>query len=299
MPLLWKNILGVFVIESEEVVDKSLFTKDPEEVAEKLVEETQEEKEFEESYDSLKEGSGDLTIERLSREFGLFEGRKDLLEFERKVAIEFSKKSIEESQGKDKELIEAVRALDEIKDTKNTLKERLSSWASLYIDNTEKGNLISRLREESELESEKVRDFAQLMEEIERNEEGLEDYIESLSRKVAPNLSELLGALLNARVLALAGSLEKLAKMPSSTVQVLGAEKALFRYMRGEGSAPKHGVIFLHPCVNQAPNDKRGKIARFLANKVSIAARLDFYGEKTRGEKLRKELEDKFEEVKS
>jgi nucleolar protein 56 len=89
-----------------------------------------------------------------------------------------------------------------------------------------------------------------------------------------------------------------MAKMPASTVQMLGAEKALFRYLRGEGTPPKHGILFEHEFVRPLPNNERGKMARFMANKAVIAARLDNYGDKHKGEELREETREKFEELK-
>jgi len=85
--------------------------------------------------------------------------------------------------------------------------------------------------------------------------------------------------------------------MPSSTVQVLGAEKALFRHMRGEGSAPKHGVLFMHQTIRNLPEGKRGKMARFLANKATIAARLDRFGGAFKGEEYKNDVRERFEEL--
>jgi len=112
------------------------------------------------------------------------------------------------------------------------------------------------------------------------------------------NLGTLLGPLLTARIVSLAGGLEELARKPSSTIQMLGAEKALFRYLKGKGTPPKHGVIFQHNFVNSLPEDERGKMARFLANKAAMAARLDQYGEKFKGDQLREECREKYEELK-
>ena len=76
-----------------------------------------------------------------------------------------------------------------------------------------------------------------------------------------------------------------------------GAEKALFRYLKGEGTPPKHGVIFEHDKVNTLPEDKRGKMARFIANKAALASRLDQYGEKDKTEEYREEIQEKYLEL--
>ncbi|MGH9974770.1 MAG: NOP5/NOP56 family protein [Nitrososphaeraceae archaeon] len=108
------------------------------------------------------------------------------------------------------------------------------------------------------------------------------DHIEDTMELIAPNTKELLSPLVGARMIAKAGSLERFAHLSSSTVQVLGAEKALFRSLKTGSSTPKHGILFQHPLIHSAPRWQRGKIARSVASKASIAARIDLYrtGEK-------------------
>ncbi len=96
---------------------------------------------------------------------------------------------------------------------------------------------------------------------------------------IAPNLSAILGSAVGARLLGRAGSLKKMASMPASTIQVLGAEKALFRSLKTGSQPPKHGLLFQHAMVHSAPRWQRGKIARAVAAKAVIAARVDVYGE--------------------
>jgi nucleolar protein 56 len=79
---------------------------------------------------------------------------------------------------------------------------------------------------------------------------------------------------------------------------MLGAEKALFRHLRQGGNPPKHGILFEHEFVSPLHSDHRGKMARFLANKIVMAARLDQYGDKEKGEELREECRQKFEQLK-
>jgi len=106
----------------------------------------------------------------------------------------------------------------------------------------------------------------------------LEKHIETQMELVAPNISGILGAAVGARILARAGSLKKLAFMPASTIQVLGAEKALFRSLKTGSQPPKHGLLFQHALVHAAPRWQRGKIARAISTKAAIAARVDVYG---------------------
>ena len=111
-------------------------------------------------------------------------------------------------------------------------------------------------------------------------------------QETAPNLTNIAGYLLGARLLSIAGSLPKLASMPSSTVQVIGANNALFKHLKGKAPSPKHGVIFRHPLINSAPRKLRGKIARAVASKISLAARYDCYSGEIKGN-LPNELEKK------
>jgi len=113
--------------------------------------------------------------------------------------------------------------------------------------------------------------------EILKTKDNLEKYIEESMKEVAPNLQFLVGSLLGARLISLAGNLENLAKRSSGTIQVLGAEKALFRHLRSGEDPPKHGVIFQSPLIHSAKLHQRGKIARALAGKLSIAARVDYF----------------------
>jgi len=125
----------------------------------------------------------------------------------------------------------------------------------------------------------------------------LENYIEEVVEDEMSNLSAFMEPLLVAKLLAHAGSLETLAKKPASTVQMYGAEKALFRYLKGEGTPPKHGVIYEHRFVNSLPEGKRGNMSRFMANKISIAARLDYYDGDFKGDQLREEITKKYHKL--
>ncbi|MFX1504524.1 MAG: NOP5/NOP56 family protein [Promethearchaeota archaeon] len=135
--------------------------------------------------------------------------------------------------------------------------------------------------------------------EILKTKDDLEKYIDECMKEIAPNIQCLVGSLLGARLIALAGSLEGLAKCSSGTVQVLGAEKALFRHLRSGEDPPKHGVIFQSSYIHSSKKHQRGKIARALAGKLSIAARVDFFSGEFIGPTLVTELEKKIEDIKS
>jgi nucleolar protein 56 len=106
---------------------------------------------------------------------------------------------------------------------------------------------------------------------------SLSDTIENLMETLAPNIKNILTATIGARLIAKAGSLSKLAQMPSSTIQIIGAEKALFRALKTGTRPPKHGLLFQHPSVHAAPKWQRGKIARALSSKIAIGVRIDVY----------------------
>ncbi|MEM0223292.1 MAG: C/D box methylation guide ribonucleoprotein complex aNOP56 subunit [Thermofilum sp.] len=127
----------------------------------------------------------------------------------------------------------------------------------------------------------------------------LEKYIDEAMYEVAPNVRGLVGPLLGARLIALAGGLSKLATLPASTIQVLGAEKALFRALRYGAKPPKHGVIFQHSLIHKSPKWQRGKIARALAAKLAIAARIDAFTGEYRADELREDLEKRVEEIRA
>src|SRR2546427_1601867 len=126
----------------------------------------------------------------------------------------------------------------------------------------------------------------------------LADHIELAMETVAPNVKELLTASVGARIIARAGSLARLAMLPASTIQVLGAEKALFRALKTGARPPKHGIIFQYAAIHQSPRWLRGRIARAVAGKLAIAARMDAFGGANEGDKMRTALEKKLSDLK-
>ena len=115
--------------------------------------------------------------------------------------------------------------------------------------------------------------------------------------EMAPNVRAVAGALLGARLIAIAGSLQNLAMRPASTIQVLGAEKALFRSLKTGARPPKHGLIFQHTLLHDAKRWQRGKIARVIAGKLAIAARADAFGGHFIGDKLKADINKRLEEI--
>merc|ERR1719193_952891 len=124
----------------------------------------------------------------------------------------------------------------------------------------------------------------------------LQEYLRSRMSSVAPNLSALIGEVVGARLISHAGSLTNLAKYPASTVQILGAEKALFRALKTKGNTPKYGLIFHSTFIGRAQQKNKGRIARYLANKCSLASRIDCFSDDATtifGEKLKDQVEER------
>jgi nucleolar protein 56 len=126
---------------------------------------------------------------------------------------------------------------------------------------------------------------------------NMENYVDKTMEEVAPNTRAVAGALLGARLIAIAGSLQNLAMRPASTIQVLGAEKALFRSLKTGARPPKHGLIFQHALLHDAKRWQRGKIARVLAGKLAIAARADAFGGRYVGDALKADIDKRLAEI--
>ncbi len=228
-----------------------------------------------------------------------------------------SSKVTEVSQSLDLHIIQAINTLDETDRIINSISSRLREWYGLHfpeLDNLidsingysqivlsgkrenisrkdfenagfpeSKVEMLSLVREKSRGGNITEKNFAivqtlakQILDLFELRKD-IEEHIEEQMKAEAPNTSVILGALVGARILARAGSLRRLATMPASTIQVLGAEKALFRSLKTGANPPKHGILFQHAIVHAAPRWQRGKVARAIAAKAAIAARVDVF----------------------
>ncbi len=153
--------------------------------------------------------------------------------------------------------------------------------------------------EMSQWDLDQIKSYAETFLMLDAYRENLSVYIDEAMKEVAPNIRELVGPLLGARLIKLAGGLTRLAFLPASTIQVLGAEKALFRALRTGGKPPKHGVIFQYPDIFRSPRWQRGKIARALAAKLAIAAKADAFTGNFIAPRLKEELLKRIQEVKT
>ncbi|KAI3737407.1 hypothetical protein L2E82_27408 [Cichorium intybus] len=143
-----------------------------------------------------------------------------------------------------------------------------------------------------------VKMFAQRVMDLAEYRKKLYDYLVAKMSDIAPNLAALIGEVVGARLISHAGSLTNIAKCPSSTLQILGAEKALFRALKTKGNTPKYGLIFHSSFIGRASAKNKGRMARYLANKCSIASRIDCFSEKSTtsfGDKLREQVEERLD----
>ncbi|MFU8868848.1 NOP5/NOP56 family protein [Natronococcus sp.] len=200
----------------------------------------------------------------------------------------------------DRQLVHAVRTMDDCTRTANELAERLAEWAGTIDPEAGSGveyaRAIAGEDAERDVGHERVRSLAERVVSLADEAEDLREYVERETPTVAPNLAALAGPVLAARLISLAGGLEPLAKKPSGTVQVLGAEDALFAHLRGHASSPKHGIIYTHDAVRGTHPDERGSAARAVAGKLSIAARVDHYSGERKPE-LEAELAERIETI--
>jgi nucleolar protein 56 len=185
----------------------------------------------------------------------------------------------EQLQAEDLQLIQMVSALDDLVQTANLLSERLACWALIPTP------------------KKKVKPFEKTLSAVNDEIQRLQEQIEVDMKQIAPNTSTVIGPLIGARLIALAGGMQRMAMLPASTVQILGAEKALFRFKKEGGKPPKHGVIFQHPLINRAPRNERGRIARLLAIKISTAIRADVFTKRDIGDELLADIDKRLLEI--
>ena len=234
-------------------------------------------------------------------EFGLDE--EEITKIYQNLAIYKIKK---ESSSEDKHLIQAVNSIDEIDESISKLIERIREWYALYFPEMDviKNNetyikLISENKSKDEIVKAKpdafpddiidldedinpedleiMNNYAKSIHELQKSRKNIENYIDHKMESIAPNLRLLVGPTLGAKLISHAGGIKRLALYPSSTVQIMGAEKALFRHLKSGDRPPKYGLIYQHPQVRGAKWWNRGKIARMLAGRISLAVRRDVF----------------------
>jgi nucleolar protein 56 len=218
----------------------------------------------------------------LARECGFVGTREEYIDRLRAVCIARAREKIAAHyESRDVELLQMVRMLDEIDEVINLLQERAVEWYQVSRPTfSRKYRALSARKMVGIIRKGAEGGLKSVADEIERLNSvrtGLMREVSSRADEVLPNCSALIGGLVAARLASRAGGLEALAKMPGSTIQVLGSERALFSHLRAGTPPPKHGILFQHRRVHNAPKEVRGRVARVLASKLAIAARLDYY----------------------
>jgi len=264
-------------------------------------------------------------LRKIAVEKKLVEDQVEFNQLLTKVNVELTKVEIKKAVGRDSFVIQANGAIEEIDKAVNILSERLREWYGLHfpemdriVDNHEKyaklvskfgsrentddpelnvvkeGSMGAELSEEDKLI---IQNFASRILEIYKLRNDLSKYMEKILKETAPNFTEIATPMLAARLIAKAGGLNKLARMASSTIQLIGAERALFRYLHGKGKSPKFGILFNHPLIQSAPEKLKGKVARVVASKLSIAAKMDYYSKEYKADQLKADLNKRIKEI--
>lgn len=191
-----------------------------------------------------------------------------------------------------------------IGDKKTLSDDKLHDIAALVNDDADIAQAIidagkvSMGQDISEEDMKNVSAFANRVVKLAEYRRSLFQYLTDKMAIVAPNLASLIGEVVAARLISHAGSLTNLSKYPASTVQILGAEKALFRALKTKGNTPKYGLIYHSSFIGRAGAKNKGRISRFLANKCSIASRIDNFSEAPStkfGEALKAQVEERLE----
>jgi nucleolar protein 56 len=268
-----------------------------------------------EEYSGVK---SEIDTKKLERVYSAIQ-KEGLFEALRDADTIITKEAVRKSVNDDTFVTQAVNNVMEMEKAANLMAKRLREWYSYYVpefsrsisDHEKFAELVAskpredllkeiRLKKEDSMGGEisnkdlkPIIALAKQLNEMYKFKETQSMYVEKLMDEYCPNTSAVAGPLIGAKLLEKAGSLKRLSEFPSSTVQVLGAEEAFFRHMTTGSRPPKHGFIHEHPFVAQASKDEKGRIARVLADKISIAAKVDYFKGEFVGDKLRKQVEAK------
>ncbi|MEF8937343.1 MAG: NOP5/NOP56 family protein [Halovenus sp.] len=253
---------------------------------------------------AIQEGSASTVEDWPARavESGFAADESEYYERLHETTVAASRQAVSQREGADdQQLIHSIRTLDDCQRLANELTERVAEWAgSRDPEATVDSEYIEELadRESTDPIDERLVSLAGRIVGLQTEVQEIRTLVEQTAESVAPNLTAMAGPELTARLIALAGGLEELAKKPAGTIQVLGAEDALFAHLRGGAPSPKHGVIFTHEYVRGTAPADRGSAARALSGKLAIAARIDYYSGEYRPE-IEAELDERIERIRA
>ncbi len=236
---------------------------------------------------------------------GAFKEQKYRRQFYKKN-VELTKKAVKGSVSEDQLIIQTIANIDELDKICNVLTKRLREWYGLYYPELRVGNnekyvelvLEGKRRtamgaDLGKVHVEEMKTLANEIQRLMRLRKTHESYLKTVMEAYCPNLLELAGATIGAKLLERGKGLKHLALLPASTIQLLGAEKALFRHLKTGAKGPKFGILYHHQLVQKAKPSVRGKAARMVADKLSLCARLDYFKGGSKAKEYRKELEEK------
>lgn len=235
----------------------------------------------------------------------------------RKKNFELTMNTMRELDISDQMLIQNVLMIDELTKTANRLTSRLRDWVAWPVpearrevsDNLKLTELVSTMSKATlvndihsraklpehfgtkDLNWDVIQAAAAQIKQLFDFKDYLESELDKMMEKTAPNMRAVCGSMIGAKLISIAGSLKRVAEFPSGTVQLLGAEKALFRHLKTGARCPKHGIIVQHPLLANAPRKERGRVARVFADKISIAAKVDYFKGSFIGDLLNERLD--------
>lgn len=229
---------------------------------------------------------------------------------EREKALAKARKKLKEVfQEKDFTIVNAVNTIEDLNKIINMLFERLDEWNKLfypefkaknieeYCKRIVEGKLPKSAIEINEEDKNQLMKMTHELLNLIELRKITEEYSNKICKDMAPNVSYLIGPELAAKLIAAGGGIKKIGLMPASTIQVIGAEKALFKHLKTGTKPPKHGLIFQYAPIGKAPKKKRGKIARIVSSKIAIAAKADAFTKNFIAGKLKQEMDEKIKQT--
>jgi len=329
--------IGLFAVEDGKVIAYELFSKDSDIIAKRLAD-FEAEKEIPELKKLIsrlkKKGKQDIFTEQpneasehlkknfrtLAIELEFVKDQSELNKLLSGISIARTKSKISKIEKRDKLIIQAVSLIGDLDKILNMLTERLREWFGMHYPElriVDHERFVKKVAEKGRRENfddfeksmgieigdddaEMIQRYAKELYNMYSLRNDTEKYLNKIVPEEIPNLASLLGNVLAARLLANAGSLERMAKMSSSTIQLLGAEKSLFKFLKDKSikKPPKFGIIFTHPDISMSKKDLQGKIARLMASKLTVAARADFYSKEDISEELVRDYNEKLKKIK-
>ena len=303
------TLIGNFIVKEDQIIDFSLFSSlkeynDKDKSQKKICK-----KHKLKSFDN-KPSQKLLSLLKDQKYFQTFRNQ-NLLQ---------TKEDIKNSVNEDDIIIQTVNNMNELDVIANTLAKRLREWFSLTLPELDKEifnhkvyaelvstksrkDLLKKLKIKdsetmgsniSDVNYQQIQELAKRVTELYSLRDSHEEYVEKILKEYCPNFHAIAGTNIAAKLFEHGKSLKRLACLPASTIQLFGAEKALFRHIKTGSKSPKYGILYTHYLVQKSKRRDKGMVARSLAAKLSLALRIDYFKGDFKGDSMRKELEKKF-----